>query len=132
MHILFPVHKATECVCVHISVSILHLFHFFCLFLFHFFLILKLVGTQVEVYANCVFSVLTGQFDSSDQDDKRAFLDLASILSGIFFLAATLPCSAMICVMIVSRCAHWRSLMVVFGQQVLALLMFLLQTCTML
>ena len=70
MHILFLAHIATECVCVHISVSILHLFHFFHLFFIYLFLLLKLVGTQVEVYADCVFSVLTGQVDSSDQDDK--------------------------------------------------------------
>ena len=71
MHVLFLAHIATECVCVHISVSILHPFqYFFGLFIFYLFLLLKLVGTQVEVYADCVFSVLTGQVDSSDQDDK--------------------------------------------------------------
>ena len=73
MHILFLAHIATECVCVHISVSIFHQFHIvlFIYFLFIYLcLLLKLVGTQVEVYANCVFSVLTGLVDSSDQDDK--------------------------------------------------------------
>ena len=71
MYVLFLAHIATECVDVHISVSILHLFHtFFRLLIFYFFLLLKLVGTQVEVYAYCVFSVFTGQVDSSDQDDK--------------------------------------------------------------
>ena len=73
MHILFLAHIATECVCVHTCVSILHQFHiFFCLFLLclFIFLLLKLVGTQVGVYADCVFSVLTGQVDSGDQDDK--------------------------------------------------------------
>ena len=72
MYVLFLAHIATECVCVHISVSILHLFHIFFVYLIciYFFLLLKLVGTQVEVYADCVFSVLTGQVDSNDQDDK--------------------------------------------------------------
>ena len=51
MHILFLAHIATECVSVHISVSILHLFHIFCLFIYLFF---KLVGTQVEVCRLCV------------------------------------------------------------------------------
>ena len=80
--------------------------YIFVIFLYLIFLLLKLVGTQVKVYADCVFNVLTGQVDSSDQDDKGAFLDLASILSGIFSPAATLHCSAMICVMIVSCCTH--------------------------
>ena len=73
MQILFLAHIATECVCVRISVSILHLFHIFLFIYFvfiYFFLLLKLVGTQVEVYADCVFSMLTGQVDSSDQDDN--------------------------------------------------------------
>ena len=42
----------------------------FIYFVFIYFLLLKLVGTQVEVYADCVFCVLTGQVDSSDHDDK--------------------------------------------------------------
>ena len=83
------------------------------------------------MYTDCVFSVMTGQVDSSDQDDKLAFLDLAGILSRIFFLGCY---TSLLCHDLCDDCVMC-SLTVTngsFGQQVLALLIFLLQACTVL
>ena len=62
-------------------ISSVFLFFINLIYLFSYFLLLKLVGIQVEVYvtcmaaaachpAHCALSVLTGQVDGSDRDDK--------------------------------------------------------------